>query len=159
MLGFPCSLGAESRVLGTRRRSRGFQPSVRSKLDHVDIMKSSTSSMNRTMVSRDGFLKIDVFTVTDLMLLSAFPVNSRTGLCTICCPDSNWSIAAGDRFEIGNTRDRPTHALYPASSKCRRVSSCNSSIERSSTMQRCRTHAARHLVSVSGQVDSHRSQA
>jgi hypothetical protein len=39
-------------------------------------MKSSTSSMNCTKLSRDGFLKIDDFTIASLMRLKVIPVNS-----------------------------------------------------------------------------------
>jgi hypothetical protein len=84
LFGFPCSLGAILRVLGTRRRSRGFQPSDRSKLNHAEIMKSSTSSMSRTMDSTEGFLKIDDFTIANFMLVRANRVNSGMYLNRRC---------------------------------------------------------------------------
>ena len=99
--GFSCSLGVVLGVLGTRRRSRGFQPSERSRLDHVDIIRSSASSMNRTTDSKDGFLKMDDFMTANLTLFWAYRVNYGMYLNTMCS-----RLASGRELPV-QSDDRP----------------------------------------------------
>ncbi len=61
-------------------------------------MKSSTSSINCTKDSRDGFLKIDDFTIANLMRLKVFPVNSGMYLSSDMGPQETILSATGDRL-------------------------------------------------------------